>query len=214
MLVYNYDKRTGLYIGSSEADPSPLEPGKYLIPAQATKKVPPTPANENDLIIWDSELKEWTHFAAIFSETQYTKYTKGDGWVVKDLPLCHQVNAEGEYTGVDQYATYDRVYDNVIIPDGFVKRPLPVGYDPAISDLLYYNGDWMLEDKMNRRKEKIMKTFRPGFRVVREQYFDAMMLDNAAEMDRLKQQYLSYLSLMKSELASNTNWQEGDPLTF
>ena len=40
-LTYNYDPNSGAYIGQSEADPSPLESGVYLIPAFATEDAPP-----------------------------------------------------------------------------------------------------------------------------------------------------------------------------
>lgn len=36
MNVYNYDPHTFLYVGTSKADESPLEPGVFLIPAHST----------------------------------------------------------------------------------------------------------------------------------------------------------------------------------
>lgn len=41
MNVFNFNPGTGLYLGESEADESPLEPGVFLIPAHATDIAPP-----------------------------------------------------------------------------------------------------------------------------------------------------------------------------
>jgi hypothetical protein len=41
MEIYNYDHQTGYFIGVSEADPDPLVPDNWLIPAYATALVPP-----------------------------------------------------------------------------------------------------------------------------------------------------------------------------
>lgn len=46
MLIYNYDHRTGVFLGSSRADPDPLVPGEHLVPAHATAVAPPKTAAE------------------------------------------------------------------------------------------------------------------------------------------------------------------------
>ena len=40
MKIYQYDV-AGVLVGEAEADPSPLEPGRYLIPARCTALPPP-----------------------------------------------------------------------------------------------------------------------------------------------------------------------------
>ncbi|MFN4124431.1 hypothetical protein [Pannonibacter indicus] len=45
MLIYHFHPATAQYLGFSEADESPLEPGVYLIPAHATDVPPPEPAD-------------------------------------------------------------------------------------------------------------------------------------------------------------------------
>ena len=40
MIVYQCDT-AGYLVGTTEADPSPLEPGKYLIPARCVTAAPP-----------------------------------------------------------------------------------------------------------------------------------------------------------------------------
>jgi hypothetical protein len=42
MQIYNYDPQTLLFTEISEADPNPLEPGQYIIPAYATTEKPLT----------------------------------------------------------------------------------------------------------------------------------------------------------------------------
>lgn len=42
MQIHHYDPDSGLYAGSGLADPSPLEPDVWLIPAHATAVAPPT----------------------------------------------------------------------------------------------------------------------------------------------------------------------------
>jgi hypothetical protein len=42
MKIYHYHPDYKIYLGSSDADPSPLEPGVFLIPAYSTDIEPPT----------------------------------------------------------------------------------------------------------------------------------------------------------------------------
>ena len=41
MDIWDYDRKTGVLIGQSAADPNPEEPGAWLVPAYATAIRPP-----------------------------------------------------------------------------------------------------------------------------------------------------------------------------
>lgn len=50
MDIYNYDAETGIFVGRGTADPDPLQPGSWLIPAFATDVAPPEPNPNNYLV--------------------------------------------------------------------------------------------------------------------------------------------------------------------
>jgi len=56
-IVYHADPATGLPVGSSFADPSPLEPGEWLVPAHATLAAPPKLPAGFAVVLLDGE---WT----------------------------------------------------------------------------------------------------------------------------------------------------------
>jgi hypothetical protein len=61
MDVWDYDRKTGVLLGRSAADPNPEEPGAWLIPAYATTIRPP-PVPEGCVAIFNGGLSaegEW-----------------------------------------------------------------------------------------------------------------------------------------------------------
>lgn len=40
MQIHHYHELTGVYLGKSTAEPDPMEPGRWLVPAHATDKAP------------------------------------------------------------------------------------------------------------------------------------------------------------------------------
>lgn len=59
MFVYHWNPDTKVYVGSSEADESPLEPGVYLVPAFATLTVAPQTVANKHFLLWDEATKSW-----------------------------------------------------------------------------------------------------------------------------------------------------------
>lgn len=58
MKVYNYNPNNKVYIFEEEADPDPLVPGRWLIPANATIIEPPE-VKENEIACFDENEKAW-----------------------------------------------------------------------------------------------------------------------------------------------------------
>ena len=51
MKIFHYHPETGALLGEGTADPSPLEPGKWLVPAYATSEEPPI-AEDDEQVTW------------------------------------------------------------------------------------------------------------------------------------------------------------------
>jgi len=58
MIVYSYDRDSGEFIDAGEADPDPLTPGAYLIPANATT-IPPPSVSAYETPVFDASEHKW-----------------------------------------------------------------------------------------------------------------------------------------------------------
>lgn len=59
-LVYHYHPETHVYLGSTEAIESPLEPGVFFCPAHATLTSPAAEIHESQVNVWDNTNSVWT----------------------------------------------------------------------------------------------------------------------------------------------------------
>lgn len=128
VLAYNYDEESGIYIGSEEADESPLEPGIFLLPAFSTAVAPPVEQG-GFVRTWNGTA--WTHVAIqtapepdlaptiraqrtrLLYESDYTQLT--------DVPLANRA----------AWATYRQALRDVPAQGGFPENitwPTPPSY--------------------------------------------------------------------------------------
>ena len=102
MKVYHYSRETGEYTGMSEAQPNPLEPGQFLIPAFATIEEPPSP-DKGETVIHDGK---WKSVADQRGKKYWHKETKEE-YVNQEI----QFTPPDELTDIeppdDAYACWD-----------------------------------------------------------------------------------------------------------
>lgn len=87
MKAYLYDKKTKEYLSEYDCQPSPLEPGKYLIPGNATTTAPPE-GKDGYVLVWNGSA--WTQVedhrqkrdtGGVIIESSGTPYwLEGDTW--------------------------------------------------------------------------------------------------------------------------------------
>ena len=73
MKAYSIHPETAEYLGEVDCQPSPLEPGQFLVPGGATTTEPPT-AGEHQVPVWDGAV--WTLKADYRGITYWHKTTR------------------------------------------------------------------------------------------------------------------------------------------
>lgn len=58
MKLYNYDRATRVFLDESDAEPDQMEPGNYIVPANATPVPPPAPEGGMDAV-FDPSADAW-----------------------------------------------------------------------------------------------------------------------------------------------------------
>lgn len=86
MIVYQADPDTGVYLGSTEADESPLEPGVFLIPRGCRMEAPP--------VTTEGQLARWSGGAWAVEPVPLPEIPEGSravwagiSWVLEPVPL-------------------------------------------------------------------------------------------------------------------------------
>lgn len=103
MVVYSYDGRTGRFTHAEHADPDPLEPGKWLVPANAVEVQPPAPVG--------TQWPYWSkNYGAWMLKDEGTEAKEREMRAIRNAALCASdwtmladVPIEGELRGLWAY---------------------------------------------------------------------------------------------------------------
>lgn len=92
MLIYNYHPDSGEFMGASEADPNPVQPGDFIIPANATTIQPPGDPSSGHAMAWDG--KDWIEIEDHRGETWWT--AAGESMTINKIgnPVDYELQAE------------------------------------------------------------------------------------------------------------------------
>lgn len=92
MLIYNYHPDSGEFMGATEADPNPVRPGEFLIPANATLIEPPGDPAAGNAMTWDGS--EWVEIKDHRGETWWN--TAGEPMTINKIgdPAEHDLQSE------------------------------------------------------------------------------------------------------------------------
>ena len=82
--VYSCDRQTGEFLGEDQAQPSPMEPGKYLMPACSTELQPPVAGANECAVFRDGK---WS----IVSDWRFVRH-----WDLETGKLCEPIVELGQ----------------------------------------------------------------------------------------------------------------------
>jgi len=129
MLVYHYNPITYEYLGSSTASVSPLEPGKFLCPANATFMAPMVIEDSNQIQVFDEDTVSWSIVCDFRGQRCYKK-TNGESYVIlvlnENIPDTHVTDAPPEGIFKPQWNGAEWIETALLFQDKIVENKLDV----------------------------------------------------------------------------------------
>jgi len=124
MKIYNYHDKTKEYISTSEAAESPLEKGKYLIPAYATA-TPPMETKEGFTQVFNENMGTWEYKKDNRGKNAYNTKTKEKVKIdyIGELKDGYTFEEPGEFDYWDgrKWTRYSALYESALKSRRFAR---------------------------------------------------------------------------------------------
>lgn len=122
LTIYNYHPESGEFLGASEADPDPMNPGGFLIPGSATTVEPPDPTADRRVLAWRDDA--WIEIEDHRGETWWT--ADGKAMTINQIgnPLEHGLQQEQPAALSAAAVDVARIRFALVQPDGLVVQTL------------------------------------------------------------------------------------------
>jgi hypothetical protein len=103
MKIYLYNEQ-GIYCGRDLADPDPLNPDSFLIPANATDIEPPE-LNDKELAVFNVALNAWGKAAVIIIEKTLDEQI-AEQYAAIDVEIAQTIKKNGDYDDLGELGLY------------------------------------------------------------------------------------------------------------
>lgn len=137
MKIYNYHPHTGEYLGPSTADPDPLVPNNWLIPAAATTVIPPELGNQ-EVAVFDGT--NWS----VVPDRRGRKFWLPNGDEVTISDLHQEIPADASFDPPTPPVADKTKQVETVVTNHIFEIAAKDGWDSATSCIARasYDGPW------------------------------------------------------------------------